>query len=385
MQKERLDSWKSIAAYLQRSTRTVQRWHVHHGLPVHHFGGTRGAAFAYRDEIDAWLPRFSQDASGSEEDDSPANKRSKKLTAIGNELWGLRSGRNIDSICALFREALDEDSGIAAAWVGLANAEIFRAFHGVANAPVSYAQAASALMRACEIDDFRVDLTCASAWLDLAWRREWNKAREGFTEVLRREPANSLALGGAALLHIAKGQFADAWDFASRAVSASPSARDLSVLLCWIPYLAGDHEKALRQISDAAARASYTVAHAAIEALSLIQAGSLEDHVARLEQFKAQDAHSQVLQGALGFHYAKSGDAARAAAILEELATTRDQSAWSYGAALVLLGLGREGECLEALRDSYASRSLWSVGFHFDPILKALGDGQRFHEFFAAV
>jgi phage terminase Nu1 subunit (DNA packaging protein) len=51
----RLDSWKSIAEYLERSTRTVQRWHAYHGLPVHHFGGSKGSVFGYAEEIDHWL------------------------------------------------------------------------------------------------------------------------------------------------------------------------------------------------------------------------------------------------------------------------------------------------------------------------------------------
>jgi hypothetical protein len=32
MPKVRLDSWKSIADYLERSPRTVQRWHACHAL-----------------------------------------------------------------------------------------------------------------------------------------------------------------------------------------------------------------------------------------------------------------------------------------------------------------------------------------------------------------
>lgn len=51
----RLDSWKSIAAYLQRDIRTVRRWEKQ-GLPVRRVAGGRGrSVFAYSDEIDAWL------------------------------------------------------------------------------------------------------------------------------------------------------------------------------------------------------------------------------------------------------------------------------------------------------------------------------------------
>jgi TolB-like protein/Flp pilus assembly protein TadD len=52
--RERLDSWKEIAAYLKCSERTVRRWEAE-GLPVHrHTHKTKAGIYAYKDEIDAW-------------------------------------------------------------------------------------------------------------------------------------------------------------------------------------------------------------------------------------------------------------------------------------------------------------------------------------------
>ena len=51
----RLDSWKTIAAYLQRDVRTVIRWEQTRGLPVRRMpGGTRSAVYAFKHEIDTW-------------------------------------------------------------------------------------------------------------------------------------------------------------------------------------------------------------------------------------------------------------------------------------------------------------------------------------------
>src|SRR4029434_9495283 len=53
--RERLDSWKEIASYLNRSVRTVARWESEEGLPVHrHVHSKTGTVYAYRLEIDAW-------------------------------------------------------------------------------------------------------------------------------------------------------------------------------------------------------------------------------------------------------------------------------------------------------------------------------------------
>lgn len=54
----RLESWKDIAAHLQRDVRTVQRWEKAEGLPVHrHMHGERGTVYAYTDELDQWWAR----------------------------------------------------------------------------------------------------------------------------------------------------------------------------------------------------------------------------------------------------------------------------------------------------------------------------------------
>jgi TolB-like protein len=55
---DRLDSWKEIARYLNRSVRTVRRWERQEGLPVHrHMHRSLASVFAVRSEIDAWRHR----------------------------------------------------------------------------------------------------------------------------------------------------------------------------------------------------------------------------------------------------------------------------------------------------------------------------------------
>ena len=51
----RLDSWKEIAAYLNRDVTTVQRWEKREGMPVYrHVHDKRGSVYAVPEELDAW-------------------------------------------------------------------------------------------------------------------------------------------------------------------------------------------------------------------------------------------------------------------------------------------------------------------------------------------
>ena len=51
----RLDSWKEIAAHLNRHVTTVRRWEKSEGLPVHrHVHDKLGSVYAFRSELDEW-------------------------------------------------------------------------------------------------------------------------------------------------------------------------------------------------------------------------------------------------------------------------------------------------------------------------------------------
>src|SRR5258708_9720676 len=68
---DRLDSWKEIAAYLNRDVTTVQRWEKREGMPVHrHLHDKLGSVYASRAELDAWtrgrnLPAAAEDGNGA--------------------------------------------------------------------------------------------------------------------------------------------------------------------------------------------------------------------------------------------------------------------------------------------------------------------------------
>src|SRR6202790_1070028 len=65
--KDRLDSWKEIAAYLSRDVTTVQRWEKREGMPVHrHLHDRMGSVYAFSSELDAWMQsRSEQNSAGA--------------------------------------------------------------------------------------------------------------------------------------------------------------------------------------------------------------------------------------------------------------------------------------------------------------------------------
>ena len=55
-ERQRLNSWKEISAFLNRSDKTARRWEVERQLPVHRVpGGSKSSVFAYVEELELWL------------------------------------------------------------------------------------------------------------------------------------------------------------------------------------------------------------------------------------------------------------------------------------------------------------------------------------------
>ncbi|HXP08447.1 MAG TPA: hypothetical protein VN828_08125, partial [Acidobacteriaceae bacterium] len=96
---DRLDSWKEIAAYLNRDVTTVQRWEKREGMPVYrHLHDRMGSVYASRVELDDWT--FSRNlgaAQGNARDAAataaapprlPAASTSATSTRAPSTFWG---------------------------------------------------------------------------------------------------------------------------------------------------------------------------------------------------------------------------------------------------------------------------------------------------------
>ncbi len=95
---DRLDSWKEIAAHLNRDVTTVQRWEKREGMPVHrHLHDKMGSVYASRAELEAWarsrnLREPPENGNGAASADSPGlPARSAIATSLSRwkVLWPL--------------------------------------------------------------------------------------------------------------------------------------------------------------------------------------------------------------------------------------------------------------------------------------------------------
>jgi len=84
---DRLDSWKEIAAYLNRDVTTVQRWEKREGMPVHrHLHDRKGSVYAFRAELEAWAGSRNLRAAQENGSNAPAPSEPPPRAAISTFL-----------------------------------------------------------------------------------------------------------------------------------------------------------------------------------------------------------------------------------------------------------------------------------------------------------
>lgn len=395
----RLDAWKSIAQYLGRTCRTVQRWHVQYGLPIHRLGGDKGPIFAYANELEDWMKNRCRDLANEPHDvlkpvlihapfvredsahrsevvdvtlvTSPGKKRSAELVVVAQKMWDTLSRSNIRLIARIFREAVDLDPFNAEAWVGLSQTLIAEGLIGKLRVPIAFTAAQTALERVLETNSEMPEAKRVAAWLKLLRIRDWHGARSDFDEALQRHPRAVGAMAGRALLHIAEGNLQEASGLVQEAVEQYPLNSPVKALYCWSEYLAGEYANALEQVVQTRSSGEFGLLFDAVEALASIQLESSDVHLQRIEALVAESPHYDVLLGARGYAYAMAGMEQRARGILDQMMCCEEHEKVHepYAIALVLIGLNQWQEAVKRLEQSFLEGSLWSLGFQFDPIL----------------
>jgi hypothetical protein len=88
--KDRLDSWKEIAAYFGRDVSTVQRWEKREGMPIHrHLHQRMGSVYAFRKDLEVWArTRNLTPVKGTENEVQPPIPFSSRIAPL--EQWTLK-------------------------------------------------------------------------------------------------------------------------------------------------------------------------------------------------------------------------------------------------------------------------------------------------------
>ncbi|HSG08278.1 MAG TPA: tetratricopeptide repeat protein [Longimicrobiales bacterium] len=173
----------------------------------------------------------------------------------GLRLWNRRSESDILSSVDHFRQAVEADSGYAAAWAGLAYAHlVLPEYSPTADVQLARDQSARAAERALAIDANQPDALTAMGWGRMIHHYDWSGAEEFIAHALRVDPTNVNALHWQSHVLSWQGRHGEAVRLARRATEIDPLSVVMRQNLAFILMEAGEYEEGLREAERALAR-----------------------------------------------------------------------------------------------------------------------------------
>jgi tetratricopeptide (TPR) repeat protein len=301
--RERLDSWKQIAAFFGRDERTVKRWEKERGLPVHRMpGGTRSGVFAYTRELSEWLkapsaleaPANPQSVSAAvptmivsnarktslwrlsallacvaaaavigtiahrRNADSQlelalsragapsatANPEAKDLYLKGRYYWNKRTGDALTKAIDYFTQAVVRDPNYAQAYAGLADSyNLLREYTAVPDSE-AYPKAIAAAKRALQLDERLPEAHAALAFASFWGAWDLNLGVREFRRAIALNPSYVAAHHWYATALTVLGRFPESLQEIERARELDPTSNAIIADKALILYYSGEHEPA---------------------------------------------------------------------------------------------------------------------------------------------
>jgi tetratricopeptide (TPR) repeat protein len=420
---ERLDSWKAIAAYLNRSERTVRRWEEKEGLPVHRLHhDKRGSIYAYRTELDAW--RESRKASPEFQDLEASDRAPSDSTGPISRWWGaaaflllaavasfamfaLRHDRDpterpsqnaaaqrayeranfgpnpgraqIDAGLKNYQEAVRLDPEFAAAWRGLGSAHIALAWFSESRAADDFAQARIEAQRAMSLDDslgepWRI-LGMVSHFLD----RDDAMADDQFRKAMKLNPADPVAYSWFAETLINRRRFDEALQYARRAEEARPRWLESITVAGNARLYSGDIDGAIAEYERALEiEPGYGLANHFLGRAYLAK-GQIERGIEQLRKSNEILGRVPFSVADLGYALAAGGHRDEAETMAADLRGKREAGYYpAFALAEIELGIGNQEAALDWLERAADEKNM---GYYFpsaDPVYEPLRSQPRF-------
>lgn len=424
----RLDSWKEIAAFLEREERTVRRWEKERSLPVHRIPGkTRGGVFAFTQELAKWLqaPEIPPDPPEAVEAlDLPApargrwslrlliattalllvalalsmrphsavqgrNTRHKPVPAAlelclkGRYQWSLRSPESLWQALASFNRALELDPQLAQAYAGLADTyNLLREFSAM-RSEEAYPKAMAAARKAIELDDSLVEAHRAMAFVLFNWAWDYPGAEREFRRAIALDPqdAGTHHWFGTSLGDL--GRYRESLAELDEARRLNPAAAAIQADRACILFKAGRGEEAkaaLRHLASAEPRFISPHRYLAGIAFATKDFGTYLAEARRVADLMHDKTALGILdQAEQGLRYGGEAGFYRS---LERAQVAQHQAGLISGITLAqtCAMAGEPAKALAYLESDYLNHNPNLPSAGFDPALKSLWDNPAFRE-----
>ena len=417
--RDRLESWKEIAAYLRRSERTVRRWEEKEGLPVHRLAhDKRGSVYGFTWELDAWRESRRQ-LIEAEPIDVPRPDLARlrvwrwivgvvpAFVLIAASLWWVlrpvpnpvaqkpdpeavrlvqlanfagNAGRTqVETGLRYYHEAIRRDPNYAPAWVGLAVGHLVRLWFAEVKPEEAVPQARHEAEQALRLDPNLGFALAVFAAIDhfVEWNHE--RAEQQFRKALALSPSTPVNHSWLGDFLADMRRFEESRVSYKQAQNLAPRWLEPIAFIGNTYYYSGNPDLAIveyRRVLDS--EPNYGLGLHFL-GRALVAKGEYDEGIAQLR--KASEVLGQVSfsLGDLGYGLAKGGKRAEAESLRDDLIRRRAAGYFqAFPIAVIELGLGNTEAAMEWLERAADERNLGFFLPSADPNYEAVRGHPRF-------
>ncbi len=416
--RERLESWKEIAAYLNRSERTVRRWEEKEDLPVHRLPhDKRGSVYALTIELEAWRESRRQLVETETPEAAPAPALGRRfswtpvagvvaMVALAAGVWFLNrdasplaatpdpeaarlvtlagfagnAGRTqIETGIRYYQDAIRIDPRYAPAWNGLATAHLVRIWFGEVRPADALTQVQKETAEA-----MRLDPASAGPWRVRAAAShffEWDhaKAETEFRKAMELAPNEAVVFSWYADYLLDLRRFDEARIYYRRAHELAPRWLEPMAFLGNTHLFAGNPDLAIVEYERALESEPNFGLGIHFLGRAFIAKGEYDRGIAHLRKSNELLGGIPFSLADLGHALALAGQRDEAEAMRADLIARRTKGYYpAFPIGLIELGLGNANAALDWLDHAVEERSLSFYLPSVDPSYDAVRSHPRF-------
>jgi serine/threonine-protein kinase len=307
------------------------------------------------------------------------NHEAYTLYLKGRYFWNKRTEADIQLALDYFQQAVDLDPGYALAWVGMADAWIFRGWYNRLPPREAFPRALRAVGQALAFDSSLAEAHASLAHIYLEFTHDWEAAEREYRRAIALDPRYATAHHWYGGFLSAMGRHADALRQAETAQVLDPLS---PIIQTWVGlryYFARRYHEAIAEYLKALELdPDFAPAHWHLS-WAYGKAGQPHEAVAAARRALALGPDNVLYLAAVGYASAGAGEVGEARSTLARLAQwSADRYVPAYDVAVIHAALGDTGAALDGLERAYAEQSVWVAYLGVDPRVDPLRSTDRF-------
>ena len=277
-----------------------------------------------------------------------------------------------------FNRAIQEDTGYAPAYAGLADAYSVIGFYGAIPSKIAFEKAKAAARTAVQLDDKLSEAHTSLGYATLQYDWDWLAAEAEHKRAIDLNP-NWYAYDWYGFNLVQVGRFSEALAALERARRIDPLSSVVGCHMGWMFYFAREYDKSIRQLEKTVEfDPGFPLARYYL-GMTYAQTHDFDRSVYQLQS--AADL-SGVHPGALSALAQALGAAGRQSegqgVLAKLLSLQQHRHVLAYFVAFAMSSLSSRDETLEWLEKAYEERSGWPLYLHFEPAFDPLRSDPQF-------